>query len=74
MSVASPSDAERWLRLRAAADRLGISLSAMSRIARSGAIRIRRLPGTRPRVSADDVERLAREYTTGGKQQGGQTR
>lgn len=64
MNAALPNGAERWLSVRAAADRLGIPPHTMRRLVRRGIIRTRRLPGTHPLVCECDVDRLAQDHTT----------
>jgi excisionase family DNA binding protein len=63
MNAAPDTGAERWLSVRAAANRLGIPPYTMRRLVRRGIVKTRRLPGMRPLVSEADVDRLARVHT-----------
>jgi len=53
--------ATRWLTVRAAAARLGISPFKMADLVRRGAVESLNLPNTRPMVSSEDLERLRKE-------------
>ena len=50
-----------WVTTRAARERLGITSDQVRKLIRQGSLTSRQLPGLRPLVAADDVDRLARE-------------
>jgi excisionase family DNA binding protein len=64
MITTPDTGSERWISVRAASDRLGISRHTMRRLVQRGIVRTRRLPGTHPLVSEADVDRLARDHTS----------
>jgi phosphoglycerate dehydrogenase-like enzyme len=51
----------RWMSIRAAAARLGVSSSKMAEMVRQGMVTSLHLPHSRPKVNAEDLERLRRE-------------
>lgn len=55
--------AERWILRAEAARRLGIDDAGVDRLIERRLLTVRELPGSRPRVLAADVERLAERST-----------
>ncbi len=51
----------RFVTTRAAMQRLDLTSDQINKLIRSGALTVRKLPGLRAQVLADDIDRLERE-------------
>lgn len=63
-TVAAPY--REWITREEAARMLGIDWRMVDRLAETGHLVVRRLPGVRPRFARSSVESLAARYTTSG--------
>jgi hypothetical protein len=57
----TPSDDRPWISIRAAADRLGVPEFRIKMLMEQGFVDVLRLPGSKPLVSAADLDRLRDE-------------
>jgi excisionase family DNA binding protein len=59
----APETTPTWLTFGRAARRLGISVGTMRRLAESGRVTVRSIPGSWPRVPASEVDEILESST-----------
>jgi excisionase family DNA binding protein len=59
----APETTPTWLTFGRAARRLGISVGTMRKLASTGRVTVRAIPGSWPRVPSDEVEEILESST-----------
>jgi excisionase family DNA binding protein len=63
MSAIATVPPPKWLTLGVAARQLGVSVNTVRRLAREGRLTVRTVPGSWPKVLADEIDALAAAST-----------